>query len=214
MENAPARPGRRKDALAGVQVVQSTARGPTRDRTATSPICGESFSRIVLFAPRRFTPCRWSRPQPGRGELAGTRLTPPGYAGAPAVLDLVPSGSSGRRSHRVARTAVMPAARRPGRTSRLPASINGAPHDLDLPVLNRSRRIVWLVTGGDRRVCSRACSKSDDSIPAGRIRQDHAHGAVHSREAAARSGPRHHDADSSSNPMDKPYSTQRMLPRR
>jgi 6-phosphogluconolactonase len=59
---------------------------------------------------------------------------------------------------------------------------------LTYPVLNRSRRIVWLVTGGDKASMLARLFKGDDSIPAGRIRRDQAL-VLADREAAARSGP-------------------------
>jgi 6-phosphogluconolactonase len=58
---------------------------------------------------------------------------------------------------------------------------------LTYPVLNRSRRIVWLVTGREKaEMLARLC-KADQSIPAGRVRQDQAV-VLADREAAARSG--------------------------
>jgi 6-phosphogluconolactonase len=59
---------------------------------------------------------------------------------------------------------------------------------LTYPVLNRSRRIVWLVTGREKaEMLARLC-RGDRSIPAGRISQDQAL-VLADREAAARSGP-------------------------
>jgi 6-phosphogluconolactonase len=53
---------------------------------------------------------------------------------------------------------------------------------LTYPVLNRSRRILWLVTGGDKvEALARLCA-GDPSIPAGRVRQD---GAVVLADRAA-----------------------------
>jgi len=45
---------------------------------------------------------------------------------------------------------------------------------LTYPALNRSRRIVWLVTGGEKAEMLARLVKGDDSIPAGRIRRDQA----------------------------------------
>src|SRR2546429_4962044 len=53
------------------------------------------------------------------------------------------------------------------------------------PVLNRSRRIVWLVTGRDKADMLARLYKGDDSIPAGRIRRDQAL-VLADRDAAAR----------------------------
>jgi 6-phosphogluconolactonase len=50
-------------------------------------------------------------------------------------------------------------------------------------MLNRSRRILWLVTGGEKAEMLARLRRGDRSIPAGRIRQDQAlvladHGAA------------------------------------
>jgi 6-phosphogluconolactonase len=45
---------------------------------------------------------------------------------------------------------------------------------LTYPVLNRSRRILWLITGADKRTALQKMRAADPSIPAGRIRQDQA----------------------------------------
>jgi len=45
---------------------------------------------------------------------------------------------------------------------------------LTYPMLDRARRIVWLVTGSEKtEMLARLCAV-DRSIPAGRVRQDHA----------------------------------------
>ena len=45
---------------------------------------------------------------------------------------------------------------------------------LTYPILNRSRRIVWLVTGREKADMLARLREGDDSIPAGRIRRDQA----------------------------------------
>jgi 6-phosphogluconolactonase len=45
---------------------------------------------------------------------------------------------------------------------------------LTLPIINRSRRIVWLVTGADKAAALRRLRDGDGSIPAGRVMRDHA----------------------------------------
>ena len=45
---------------------------------------------------------------------------------------------------------------------------------LTYPTLNRSRRILWLVTGAEKVVMLPRLRAADASIPAGRVRQDHA----------------------------------------
>jgi 6-phosphogluconolactonase len=45
---------------------------------------------------------------------------------------------------------------------------------LTYPILNRSRRILWLVTGSDKAGPLKRLLEADPSIPAGRVRQDQA----------------------------------------
>ncbi|MGO8752891.1 MAG: 6-phosphogluconolactonase [Thermoguttaceae bacterium] len=45
---------------------------------------------------------------------------------------------------------------------------------LTYPMLNRSRRILWIVTGSDKAAMLRRLRDGDPAIPAGRIRQDRA----------------------------------------
>ena len=45
---------------------------------------------------------------------------------------------------------------------------------LTYPILNRSRRILWLVTGAEKQEMLLRLRDADVSIPAGRIRQEHA----------------------------------------
>src|SRR6267143_795272 len=45
---------------------------------------------------------------------------------------------------------------------------------LTYPIINRARRILWLVTGNEKAGALVRLHKSDPSIPAGRIRQDRA----------------------------------------
>ena len=59
---------------------------------------------------------------------------------------------------------------------------------LTYPVLNRSRRIVWLVTGREKAAMLARLCEGDSSIPAGRIHREQAL-VLADREAAARSGP-------------------------
>jgi len=56
---------------------------------------------------------------------------------------------------------------------------------LTYPVLNRARRIVWLVTGAEKAEMLARLSRGDRSIPAGRIRREQAL-VLADREAAAR----------------------------
>jgi 6-phosphogluconolactonase len=45
---------------------------------------------------------------------------------------------------------------------------------LTYPILNRSRRILWLVTGAEKSDMLARLAKADPSIPAGRVRQEQA----------------------------------------
>jgi len=45
---------------------------------------------------------------------------------------------------------------------------------LTYPVLNRSRWILWLITGGDKAEMLSRLREGDRSIPAGRVDQHHA----------------------------------------
>jgi len=45
---------------------------------------------------------------------------------------------------------------------------------LTYPILNRSRKILWLITGADKKSPLEKMRNADASIPAGRIRQDQA----------------------------------------
>jgi 6-phosphogluconolactonase len=45
---------------------------------------------------------------------------------------------------------------------------------LTFPVLNRARRVLWLVTGKDKAAMLARLQAGDPTIPAGRVRQDHA----------------------------------------
>lgn len=45
---------------------------------------------------------------------------------------------------------------------------------LTYPILNRARRILWLVTGAEKAAMLPRLRAADPSIPAGRVRQDHA----------------------------------------
>jgi 6-phosphogluconolactonase len=45
---------------------------------------------------------------------------------------------------------------------------------LTYPIINRSRRILWLVTGNDKAAMVRRMADGDTAIPAGRVKSDHA----------------------------------------
>jgi 6-phosphogluconolactonase len=45
---------------------------------------------------------------------------------------------------------------------------------LTYPVLNRARRVLWVITGEDKRSALASLERGDPAIPAGRVRQDRA----------------------------------------
>ncbi len=95
-------------------------------------------------------------------------------AGSPPVLDLISPGPRCRRPHGLT------GARRCG--SRCYRGRRGADRavpgrrrmTLTYPILNRSRRVLWLVTGSEKASMLVRLRDGDASIPAGRVRRDEA----------------------------------------
>jgi 6-phosphogluconolactonase len=109
-------------------------------------------------------------------------------AGAPAVLDLahLGLGPDGHTASLVPGDSVLDVI---GADVALTGIYQGRRRmTLTYPMLNRSRRIVWLVTGREKAEMLARLWRGDRSIPAGRISQDQAL-VLADREAAARSGP-------------------------
>ena len=95
-------------------------------------------------------------------------------AGAPPVLDLVHLGlgPDGHTASLVPGDAVL------GVTDR-DVAVTGVYQGrnrltLTYPVINRARRILWLVTGSEKVPMYKRLQAGDRSIPAGRVRQDNA----------------------------------------
>jgi 6-phosphogluconolactonase len=61
---------------------------------------------------------------------------------------------------------------------------------LTFPIINRSRRILWLVTGGEKAAMLKRLCDGDRSIPASRVRRDDAL-ILADRGAAERLGNEH-----------------------
>jgi 6-phosphogluconolactonase len=115
-------------------------------------------------------------------------LTLQKIAGAPPVLDLAHLGL-GPDGHTASLVPEDPVLDVIGVDVALTGVYKGRRRmTLTYPILNRSRRIVWVVTGREKaEMLARLC-RGDRSIPAGRISQEQAL-VLADREAAARLGP-------------------------
>jgi len=95
-------------------------------------------------------------------------------AGAPPVLDLVHLGlgPDGHTASLVPGDPVLGISDRDVAVTGIYQ--NRQRMTLTYPVLNRARRILWIVTGEEKAAMLRRLREADLSIPAGRIRQEHA----------------------------------------
>ena len=108
-------------------------------------------------------------------------------AGSPPVLDLVHLGlgSDGHTASLVPGDSVLDAS---DRDVALTGIYQGRRRmTLTFPMLNRSRRILWLVTGDEKAGMLVRLRDGDPSIPAGRVRQDCA-SVLTDRQAARQLG--------------------------
>ena len=95
-------------------------------------------------------------------------------AGAPPVLDLAHLGL-GPDGHTASLVPGDPVLQVTGADVGITAVYMGRRRmTLTYPMLNRSRRILWLVTGGDKVDALRRLRSGDTSIPAGRIGRERA----------------------------------------
>lgn len=97
-----------------------------------------------------------------------------GIGGAPLVLDLVHLGL-GPDGHTASLVPGDPVLSVTDRDVALTGTYQGRRRmTLTYPVLNRSRSVLWVVTGGEKVEMLSRLLKADKSIPAGRVRQDKA----------------------------------------
>ena len=118
-------------------------------------------------------PCRWNRPT---WTAAATRyaLTLREIAGSPPVLDLVHLGL-GPDGHTASLVPGDPVLDVTDADVALTGVYQGRRRmTLTYPILNRSRRVLWLVTGSEKIGMLGRLRAGDESIPAGRVRQDRA----------------------------------------
>lgn len=95
-------------------------------------------------------------------------------AGSPIVLDLVHLGL-GSDGHTASLVPGDPVLDLQDRDVALSNVYQGRQRmTLTYPILNRARQVLWLVTGDSKVEMLRRLRRADPTIPAGRIRQDHA----------------------------------------
>ena len=95
-------------------------------------------------------------------------------AGSPPVLDLVHLGL-GPDGHTASLVPGDPVLDVKSADVALTGTYQGRRRmTLTYPIINRSRRILWLVTGGEKVEMLDRLRRGDESIPAGRVRQDQA----------------------------------------
>jgi 6-phosphogluconolactonase len=95
-------------------------------------------------------------------------------AGSPAVLDLIHLGL-GPDGHTASLVPGDPVLDVTESDVALTGAYQGRRRiTLTYPIINRSRRILWLVTGSDKTEPLTRLVEADPSIPAGRVRQDQA----------------------------------------
>src|SRR5215471_9405699 len=95
-------------------------------------------------------------------------------AGSPPVLDLVHLGL-GPDGHTASLVPSDPVLNVDASDVAITAPYQGRRRmTLTYPVINRSRKVLWVVTGAEKVAMFNRLLKGDESIPAGRVRREHA----------------------------------------
>jgi 6-phosphogluconolactonase len=170
---------------AAVQVVQVDERvAPAGDPDRNLTHLRESLLEHAPLRPERIhaMPVESADLQAACEEYARTLLA---IAGSPAVLDLVHLGL-GPDGHTASLVPGDPVTEIKDADVALTGVYQGRRRmTLTYPILNRSRRVLWLVTGSEKAGMLLRLRASDPQIPAGKVRADHAL-VLADRDAAAR----------------------------
>jgi 6-phosphogluconolactonase len=154
-----------------VQVDERIAPGGDPDRNLTH--LRESLLEHAPLPPERIyaMPVEEADPEAGAQKYARKLQE---IAGSPPILDLahLGLGSDGHTASLVPNDPVLDVVDRDVALTGI--YMNRRRMTLTYPVLNRSRRILWLVTGAEKLGMLPRLRGADRSIPAGRVRQEHA----------------------------------------